>query len=278
MSLSTRGPRGVPSKHFAGYSSFLTAPGQDPQGAWCPTPSVFLASGTFQAPYSGVMLNKRGKVECFVTACAGGGQGGGIDTSWVFGATDGHFPNGGDGGNFCVRFKIELSPGELVTVFIPAGGSGAGVGAVGNNGASLTFGTYLTLTGGLGGTQFSGSSSVAAYQGSKGGTIISGTVANDNVIRKGARGGGGSGYVGANYTGNLSCLGESNPAYGPYVGAYAPQAGGGGGAGLFGDGTIAGAAAANSGAGGGNPGGANTNTAGTPGGSGQLQVEWKVPA
>lgn len=168
---------------------------------------VFTSNGTWVKPSSGNMV--------IIEAWGGGGGGGNLYGS---GSKSGA---GGGGGGAYARRIIPLSaiPGN-VTVVVGAGGVG-GVpdgnvehGSSGNNGASSTFGTYLTAFGGGGGNAVLGNRS----GGGGGGAGSSG-------LRTGASGGGG-GYDGGGAGGRMSSEDEGTS------GGDGTGFGGGGGGGI----------------------------------------------
>jgi hypothetical protein len=296
MATSNRGARGVPARMLPGSTSYLAVPNLDlptAGGAWAPAQS-FTASGVFTAPSSGVRLNKRGKVEVFITACAaGGGGGGGRGVNNPFNDTVTSLtPSGGQGGQWTRRFKVELNPGEQVSVTIPGASSSTA------NGGSLSFGGYLTLTGGLAGLNGTTGTIVQPGGGSRtGGTINSGALDSDSALQAGAGGGNGGRCDGsASYPsiGYSAAPGNDNPVMGNFRGGTLDafgggnnewQCGGGGGAGLFGDGgpgrsgsgSTAGGNGTGQGAGGGGGGQMGTNNGGA-GSGGRLDITWRVAA
>jgi len=244
-------------------------------GAWAS--QSFTSSGTFVAP-SDAPLNANGKVEIFITATAAGGAGGGLTDTYEGGDNQLRSGQGGQAGQWTRRYLVELSPGESISVTIP--------GSTTASGGSLTFGSYLTLSGGAMGSDgqnHTGSGiGASAFNGSRG--ISSGSHTSNNVIYNGCRGG----APGSDRFENIYpfAFGDSNYTMGSYSGgdggthgARYHLSGGGGGAGLFGDGGApnSGNAAANGGGGGG---GRQHNAAAGSGGTGaggQLLVEWRLP-
>jgi hypothetical protein len=270
-----RGARGVAGRYVLGPRNIYRLPNQDPPpvgGAWTDATQTqtFLASGIFIAPSSGISLNKRGKMEVYLTACAAGGNGGFGDPGAYLPFSALRAPNGGQGGDYCWRYKVELSPGEHVPVTIPI-----------SPGGSFVFGTYLTLSGGVNGTNAINSmGGPFGDQTSNSNLIISGDFLNENIVREGA--GGAYGGFSSSYPSwdSVAVPGRSNLLLQNSVGGISSGGFGAGGAGLFGDGGNAsstdgvagGSPAANTGAGGG---------AGDPGGSGasgRCYIEWRVAA
>jgi len=296
MTVSNRGPRGIPGPMVAGYFDYHRIPNVDPQGAWAS--QTFTASGIFVAPTNGVFLNKNRKIDCYVTAIAGGGPGG----NGVTGITDNESksPQGGQSGYWTRRYKISLYPGEQVAVTIP------GTTSHGSNGGSLVFGSYLTLSGGLAGAD--GQNSAPTNVGklnpvSGGGSLSSGTVVGENAVFTGTYGGSGEDTLLFNdsaATGGWAIVpasaGQDNLTLGLGFGGRvnaqlnagrSPQQGGGGGGGLFGkggdgaqNGTLPAATSPDANSGGGGGGGCTYSSTvnGTAGAAGQLLVEWRIPA
>jgi len=232
--------------------------------------TTFTASGTFTTPSYKVLLNKRGKIDVYLTACAAGGSGGTFDTSpFTPGGAQVRFPNGGQGGDYCHRYKIELRPGEKVAVTIPTSAGG-----------SFVFGSYLTLSGGVTGQDGLEMGPGPTDQAPNSGAIISGSLVNENVVQEGSRGGRGgttntygSGPAGAqggdgmqnNINGTLGTNGGRGNNGGDFNA-------GGAGAGLFSS-AVAGADATANGGGGA---GASPSATRYLGGSGKCYLEWKV--
>lgn len=240
MAVSNRGARGIPKANIPTMRAIYRSPNQDPPaagGSWY-THASYATSGTFTytAPSTNVALNKRGKVELYFTATAAGGTGGsGVPTG---SGGDFHHANGGQAGQWCRRFKAEVWPGEVLTIAVPSATTAP------SNGASLTVinssgQTILSLSG--------GSKGADAFQNDNGGTqwgsftgtsgaIVSGSEANENAIRQGARGGYGRGEVISGSTTIVSTgWGDSNMVFGALGGApTSASSAGGGGAGLFG--------------------------------------------
>ena len=180
----------------------------------------FTSSGTFNVP--------AGVTAVYVSGIGGGGGAGGKNTSSVS-------TGGGGSGQYCIRKKLSVTPGQVIAVTIGAGGSGGTTsGTSGSSGGATTFGALLTLSGGSGSpgrTDTNTSPGIGGYPNGQTG-----------------------GYNGtATHGGNGGCS--------PF---------GNGGVGVSGDG---GSAAANTGGGGGGA-GTTPSRAGGAGGSGYLLVEW----
>ncbi|MDX2221139.1 MAG: hypothetical protein SFV21_00230 [Rhodospirillaceae bacterium] len=272
--LSNRGPRGVSARLLAGRFDYLRAPNIDPAGAWAAL--TFIANGIFVVPSSGVLLTRRGLVELFITATAAGGGGGGIPA--MADPNNRTAAAGGQAGDWCFRYRLELAPGLYVPVTIGLKGlAGAAGSNDGQNGNATSFGSFLTLAGGLGGLRgIDGTAADRGFNPSNGGSIISGSVAGDNAIHEGNAGG--RGHYFSSTVPNPAYDGLANTILGQFYGlanntGFAAQPGGGAGAGLFGaPGTP------NSGAGGRGAAANSVAGAGQDGSDGQLKVEWRVAA
>lgn len=202
----------------------------------------FTSSGTFTVP--------AGVTTVWVTMTGGGGSGAAL-RSFTPAA-------GGAAGAYCIKRAVTVTPGASITVTIGAGGAGIPMYSngdfQGNQGGTTSFGS-VSVSGGYGG-QFRSSVAMPTPGGANGGYL-------SNNVQIGATSAGGvPGRVGL----------DANNGF---------RAGGGGG-GLFGNGTDGGymtpsaSAAANTGAG---TGGAvaDTNSSGMGtgnGGSGRCIVEW----
>lgn len=118
--------------HSGNYTSYVAPPGSQ----------VFTANGTFTVPAG---------VTSVLLSGAGGGGGGG-------GGAGGYGGGGGGGGASVINRSITgLTPGQTVTVTIGSGGA-AGLGQNNGNtngyaGGATSFGAYLSLSGGGGGTR-----------------------------------------------------------------------------------------------------------------------------
>lgn len=181
---------------------------------------AFTASGTFTVP--------AGVTAVYVSGIGGGGGAGGKNTS-------SYSTGGGGSGQYCIRKKFSVTPGQVISVTIGAGGSGGTIsGTSGSSGGATTFGALLTLSGGSGSP----------------GRTDTNTTPGIGGFPNGQTGG----YNGASSIGG-------NGGCSPF---------GNGGLGVAGDG---GSAAANTGGGGGGT-GSTASKAGGAGGSGYLLVEW----
>ena len=213
----------------------------------------FNSSGTFAVP-AGVNV-------VYVTMCGGGGSGGN---------DAGNGASGGGSGCYNVQMPWPVTPSTNVTVTIGGGGGAqASNDTAGNDGGSTSFGN-LTASGGSGGRRAGIQYNAANYTGdspSPGGQIggVGGGAGNSTDPRYLMIGYGMGGKSGRTQ------IGLPNGNY--------PRGYGGGGGGLFGDGTAGAlpgtnnstnAAASNSGAG---SGGASNGGSGA-GGSGKVIVEY----
>lgn len=138
-------------------------------GVYAPGVQILSATGTanFTVP--------AGVYELWVWVWGAGGAGGGGHPGPVVGRIG---SDGGAGGGLAIK-KIAVTPGQVISYTIGAGGTKGGVGPTnGTAGGSSSFGAYCSATGGAGGNWNSGA-------GSNGGT---GTGGDFNF--SGARGGG----------------------------------------------------------------------------------------
>lgn len=177
---------------------------------------IFNTGGTFVVPATGPYL---------VIACGGGGGGGGGSR-----ATGGYGGTGGSGAGL-VMGVFQLTQSANITVTLGVGGSGGGVqytlnqdGYNGSNGGSTTFGSYLTASGGKGGT--GGSWTGTTRYGPLGGLFQVNNATYQLVRSQGQQGGdstSSNGGIGGRAAGNWGLGGSPSGGSG---GAY-----GGGGAG-----------------------------------------------
>ncbi len=101
---------------------------------------AFGSSGTFTVP--------TGITKIMVQVWAGGGGGRGVNSP-------GQVGSGGGVCGFGAAIITGLTPGGSITVTVGAGGAG-GNGANGSTGGTSSFGTYVSCTGGVGGSAVSG--------------------------------------------------------------------------------------------------------------------------
>ena len=210
--------------------------------------ATLTSSGNFTVP--------EGVTELWISGCAGGAGGGGSQTTsnaTVAGS------GGGSSGGFVQRFKLAVTPGQVIPYTIGAAGTGgAAGGGIGGDGGNTTFGSYLTLLGGKGGAVGqSASDSASGGIGGLGGPTGSGGGHgswggdSQNTNGGGAYGGKGGdcpfGSAGGQVRGNVN----------PIAGMDAVGYGAGGG-----------------GAGGANMNGAHTGAKGGNGAPGVLFIEW----
>ncbi|MDE2239308.1 MAG: hypothetical protein KGJ73_05180 [Rhodospirillales bacterium] len=185
---------------------------------------VFTSSGNFVVP--------NGVTAVRVKVVGGGGSGGYHNT----------MPSGGGGaGAQSIGVVSGLTPGQVISVTVGAGGAVPGGYANGNNGGASSFGSYMTAGGGVGGN--GGTAANFANAGGSGGTAyggqlnISGSVGTDSIVVA-CRGGDGGGP------------GNGRGASGPLPGIAAASCGGGGGGGGCSSGSSPAGSPGGSGAGG----------------------------
>lgn len=210
--------------------------------------STLTSSGSFTVP--------DGVTELWISGCAGGAGGGGSQTtSNVTVAGSG----GGSSGGFVQRFKLTVTPGQVIPYTIGAAGTGGSAGGgIGGDGGNTTFGSSITLLGGKGGAvgQSSSDSASGGIGGMGGPTGSGGGYGSwggdsQNINGGGAYGGKGGdcpfGSAGGQVRGNVN----------PIAGMDAVGYGAGGG-----------------GAGGANVNGAHAGAKGGNGAPGVLFIEW----
>lgn len=233
-----------------------------------PKVAIYSSSGTWVRPASVSAIYLSG------VGTGGGGAGGGF-------SADG---GGGGAGMSVYRYPVSvesITPGQSVTVTVPAGGAGGAGGLAGGNGQAVTFGSLLSLAGGAGGGTgafiytggLSGGGIGTDYLGLEDGTfaLVAGYALGSGFGDSG--GGGGSPGSG----GGASGEGGSSRYAGGFLNAGGGVGGGGGGS-AFGPGGVP-VDHGNGGAGGTGAGGAggsrnNPTRSGGSGGSGLLIVEW----
>jgi hypothetical protein len=163
---------------------------------WLFTAGDVNGGGVFIAPRTGWYL---------LTGCGGGGAGGGVNLATAAGG-------GGGSGARCIRLPVFLMEGEIVPVQVGRRGFGVN-GANGGAGIDTTFGSYLTLGGGLGGIVGNGGTPIGA-----GGAAgpVSGILAGEAFFAEnGNPGGNGSGVP----AGGLG-VGPGFPLYGKLGNRY----------------------------------------------------------
>jgi hypothetical protein len=132
--------------------------------------SQFKSSGGIQKfTSSGSFVVPAGVKTLYVSGVGGGGGGGGAN-----GATNAG--SGGGSGAFAIESMITVIPGNTYTVTIGGGGSGGANLANGSAGGATSFGTLVTMPGGLGGA-FSGNG--AGFGGSPGTLSLGGAAGGD---------------------------------------------------------------------------------------------------
>jgi len=129
-----------------------------------PTVQIFTSNGTYNKP--------AGLKKAIVEVIGAGGAGGGASTTGVGEASSG---SGGGGGGYSREMLSASAIGSSESVTIGAGGTGV-VGGNGNDGASSSFGSLLSATGGTGGLRELASAVLSGTEGSIGGNGVGGDV------------------------------------------------------------------------------------------------------
>jgi hypothetical protein len=163
---------------------------------------VFTSSGSFTVP--------AGVTKLRVRVVGGGGSGGG-STASLAGA--------GGGSGAYAEGVVTVTPGQVITVTVGAGGAGNS-GASGSIGGTSSFGAFASATGGSGGATNGGGSAPGGAPGSASGSgfiLIAGANGQDGYANTGSGMGANSVFGGAGRAGG-----------GGGVGGTAPGAGGGG--------------------------------------------------
>lgn len=178
-----------------------------------PNFQAFGTSGTFTVP-SGIT-----RLEVYVWAGGGGGRG--VNTVGQV---------GGDGGicGFGAASITGLTPGGSISVTVGAGGAG-GNGANGSTGGTSSFGTYISCTGGVGGTL----SSTRSLPGAATFSGVAQTLAKNNYVLNQPST---SAYTIVAPAPSVSMGGGENGTTGLYDGCASTYPGGGGGGGYGGGG------------------------------------------
>lgn len=217
---------------------------------------------SFTSPGSLNWTVPAGVTSITVEAWGGGGAGGG--------ATGNPAKGGGGAGGQYARKVFAVTPGNVYTVVVGAGGTGST--GNGTNGGDSTFAaTSVVAKGGAGGSVASGANGAAGSGSTTGGVGTVVYAGGNGSAGAGATGIGGAGGGGAGSTG------AGGSASGDTGGAGTASGGGAGGDGLSSRGT------GNSGtqAGGGGGGGYatnNTNRSGGNGASGRVDISYGAPA
>ena len=212
------GASGAPTLLTAGTSGhFLKTLGSGANPAWAATSSsggltsvqVFTSTGTYTKP-AGINLIR-------VELCgSGGGGAGGVNSTRLGGA--------GAAGGYSSELIDVSSLSSTVAVTIGAGGAGGGEETDGSAGASSSFGSYLSATGGAAGDYDIGV------------TSLGGAGSGGHINLTGGGGGGQGGYYTqyqAGHMGGASFFGGGGPSSNNTTqsqrNAVAPGSGGGGG-------------------------------------------------
>ena len=151
----------------AAFDSRLTA--VETSGYRYLTTVVYTASGAFtKGSYSGFRALR-------VRGTGGGGQCGGIAATGVGQANEG---GAGGGSGYSESFLLDAAVGSSVTVTIGAGGSAGAAGANGSAGGTSSFGAFISITGGDGGTAMAATTGNLVASGGAGGVGSGGNILN----------------------------------------------------------------------------------------------------
>lgn len=225
----------------------------------------FLVNGNWVVPAS------VSKILIKAVGGGGGGLGGASSTS-----------GGGGAGAYPKLIQQIVTPGDLLTISIGAGGAGGAIGggSGGNGGNTTISGTGFTLTfrGAAGATTTSGATGGNSSTNLYGFDFVPGAShGNDSFGASNGIAGGSSLYANGG-AGGIGFPGQSGSTGGGGGGGAGLKSGGAGGNGSLASNntsTAGAAAAANSGAGGGGGGGASLGAkAGGAGGSGHVLISW----
>lgn len=225
------------------------------------TTQTFTTSGTFTVP--------PGVTTIQVEAWGGGGAGGG--TTNAARATGG----GGAGGTYTLNSSVAVTPGQVITVTVGAGGVGVS-NANGGAGGTSTFASTIPVTaaGGGGGARNTGATNLTLNG--------AGAIASVGVTRNG--GSGGTGNATTSTSGNsggggggAGATGNGGNASGITAGTGGTGGGGNGAAGRNSDGDGIDATALSGGGGGARSSGTGANRAGGDGYRGQIIVTYPTP-
>lgn len=187
---------------------------------------LFLTNGTFRAPVA----------QLYISGTGAGGAGGGTSS------TDGYGGGGGGSGEWCENYPLTVTPGEILTIALGAGGTGV-AGANGNDGGDTTItgsvsGLILTLHGGKGAksgaTAWGPGGNGGGGLGGTGGSSVSGTAGR---VQGPAGGGSGGGPGTASSSANVRAA-SCRFYNGEISGGTYTYGGGGGAAGAYGPGGV----------------------------------------
>lgn len=198
-----------------------------------PTTQVmsFTSTTTFTVPAGKTQIN-----DCRVWGGGGGGGGCGLALADA-GA-------GGGSGGYAEQVNIPVTPGQVITVTIGAGGSGGTSTTAGGTGGTTSFGSFCSASGGSGGT--AGTSGIGVPGGTGGATFIGQFTVKGNNGGSGigipspssavSGAGGGAPFVGSSASGNQGAGGSTGtfPGGGGNGGSGTGTAGNNGGAGAAG--------------------------------------------
>jgi hypothetical protein len=231
---------------------------------YVPGQQEFTSSGSFTVPY--------GITGIYVSGTAGGGGGGGGAGAPANTSCAGGGGGGGGTGEFILRKKITVTPGQIYDVTIGSAGTGGSGAAAGlNAGSDGTAGTDTIL-------ELSGGAAVLTLVGGSlgAGAAVPTPSAGFSYPGRGGAKGGITGGVGHNNSGNLMCgnggTGGANP-FGIPGGPSAQAGTGNGDSGIAATGYGAGGSGG-SGGGSATGFGAATGGNGANGAPGYLRIEW----
>ncbi|WP_338509199.1 hypothetical protein [Burkholderia gladioli] len=192
------------------------------------TIAVFTSNGTFTVP--------AGVLGIWITATAGGGGGGaGGNTTGLSSIVGGGGGGGGGAGQFLIRAFFAVTPGQVISITVGAGGfGGVAGGATATAGGNTVIGTLATLTGGSPGSTGATATVNSTGGGGIGGNGGAGSPAGNDGSDGNYAGNGGAG--GSSPLGGGGAGGRAAQLSGRPGTSAAPGGGGGGGGGCYGTG------------------------------------------
>ncbi|MBU9380631.1 phage tail protein [Burkholderia gladioli] len=192
------------------------------------TIAVFTSNGSFTVP--------AGVFGIWITATAGGGGGGaGGNTTGLSSLVGGGGGGGGGAGQFLIRAFFAVTPGQVISITVGAGGfGGVAGGATATAGGNTVIGTLATLTGGNPGATGATATVNSTGGGGIGGNGGAGSPAGNDGSDGNYAGNGGAG--GSSPLGGGGAGGRAAQLAGRPGSSAAPGGGGGGGGGCYGTG------------------------------------------